>query len=302
MNILEGDPILHLNNTKQAIKNISYALKKGSLALFIGAGVSKAASGSFPKWDELVVRLCEEIDVPYDKSKLESNKYLRTLINDVEKNLEHNEYINLIKNKLYEGVNYDYDMLSMKLLVAIGSLIMGSVRGSSGIVINYNFDDILEWYLSYHGFKTQVISIPSQIIEKSDVTIYHPHGFLPKSNLFKEFENNKIIFSQRSYLTANAEQVDPLNELQRSVLSSKIPLFIGMSGDDEHIESLCNLAYEKIVNYKRLLGYIVISKQDKGHEDKIKPLLDVGLATILIDQYDDLPNLLLDICRKAAGL
>ena len=178
---------------------------------------------------------------------------------------------------------------------------MGSVRGSAGAVVNYNFDDLLEWYLSYHGFKVQTISDPPSIISNADVTVYHPHGFLPLTNKFKPFEMDDIIFSERSYKASRTAEVNPWNELQRSILSSKCALFIGMSGQDPHVEDLCWYAYDRLLERKRIVGFIILSNTEEN-VSKEKDFFRNGLVTYYIKDHDALPEKLLNFCRLAADL
>jgi len=38
--------------------------------------------------------------------------------------------------------------------------VYNSIRGGAKNIINYNFDDLLEWYLIHHGFVVNCISKP----------------------------------------------------------------------------------------------------------------------------------------------
>lgn len=291
-----------LYDKSNSTKILANALQNGCLSLFIGAGVSKSASSAFATWDQLVENCCIEAKIEFDPNKREDNSYLRKRISDIENSLPQHDYLKLVTKCLYKGVNYNYDELTKSLLVAIGSIVMGSIRGSAGIVVNYNFDDLLEWYLSFHGFKCQVVSKIPSLITKSDVVVYHPHGFLPKSSKFEPFSTDSIIFSYKNYKDYCSFEVNPWNELQRSILSSKCNLFIGLSGDDEHIETLCNYAYGvKLLNSSRIIGFIVLPKNEISQQ-KIKDNLGCGLITVEIDNHDALPDFLLEICRNAAEL
>ena len=185
------------------------------------------------------------------------------------------------------------------LLIALGAIAMGSVRGSAKSIISYNYDDLLEWYLDFHGYKIQAVSSFPTLLQKSDVCIYHPHGFLPLEKKYADLKTNEVILSQRSYLDS-FKQVDPWNEIQIAHLSSHLCLFIGLSGEDDHIEFLCNEAFKRVKQQKErpLIGYMVLLDNVKNRE--IEDInLNRGLINLYIKDYNGLPNMILDICRKA---
>ncbi len=313
-----------------AIETLAFALKSGCLTLFIGAGISKSASKEFPKWNELVMTCCakNEIDFNISKAGLDendtkniNNEYLLKKMEEVKHKISNESlYINNVKEALYENIikdsdkdkdkdtkqeshndpTYDYVLMHKELLIAIGSIIMGSIRGNTDCVINYNFDDLFEWYLDQHGFKTQVISKFPCTIYKSDVNIYHPHGFLPLQKKYKGIETKKIVLSKNEYETVISEEVNPWNEFQRFILSTKLGLFIGMSGDDKHISSLCNYVYNKDVstNQKRILAFIILIDNEENRSNEQENLRR-GLINTYIKNYSELPSMLLSICRKA---
>ena len=284
-----------------ATEAIVEALKNGYLTLFIGAGVSKSATSLFLNWADLAKKICQIANVAFLEGRASSNIYIRGVIQDVEDKTPSEDYIQLVKRTLYENVEYNNSALTKDLLVALGSLVMGSLRGSAGVVVNYNFDDLLEWYLCYHGFTVQPISEIPSIIKKADVTIYHPHGFLPLTEKFRTLQTQSIVFSERSFKNSITAEVNPWNELQRSILGSKCALFIGMSGDDPHIENLCWYAYDKLLKRKRVVGFIILKNQE-NNLDIQKSLLRNGLVPFFINDHNELPELLLNFCRLAADL
>jgi hypothetical protein len=307
---LDSSPELYLIREK-AIKTIAESLKYGYLTLFIGAGISKSATKEFPKWNELVNTCCHTKSINFDKKKAGLVKknddininYLLSLMDEVKRNCSGDkEFNDLVSNSLYENVQYDYSLMSKDLLFAIGSIIMGSIRGNSDCVINYNFDDLFEWYLSQHGFKIQIISKFPTIITKSDVNIYHPHGFLPYLSKYNSHKTN-IVFTLSDYECIMSEQVNPWNEFQRNVLSSKLGLFIGLSGDDQHLNSLCSFVYntQSYVNKKRILGFIILNDSPKNKSTE-NDNLGRGLINLYIKDFCDLPPLLLEICQRASEL
>lgn len=304
-NILLNKSPSYYKEEKTALGLLSDALLKGYLSIFIGAGISKAVTDSFPNWEKLVKKCCNKVGIDFDDIKGLSNEYLRKKMGNFEKTCKEKriEYIKTIKECLYDEVEYNLDIMKTNLLISLGSLVMGSIRGSAKAIVNYNYDDLLEWYLDYHGFRTQIISKFPSILKTSDINIFHPHGFLPKNLKYQRAETaDKIIITQKDYLSSTKE-VDPWNELQVSILSCSLALFVGLSGEDQHIELLCHRAFErtKAADGRTILGYIIL-KDCPENRDKESAFLDIGLLNFYIKDFNELPKILLNICSKAAEL
>lgn len=284
-----------------ALQELAQALRGGYLVLFLGAGVSLSTRSPFPSWAELVKRCCESHGVPIDPAQMAQERYLLNRAEAVEQAIGRIAMADTVEECLYRGVEYDTHVMKNDLLIALGSLAMKSIRGAARAVVSYNFDDLLEWYLSYHGLQvTPVSSLPS-IRGSADVSVFHPHGFLPKTSNYKSIRTSEIVFSRANFLAASAAEVDPWNELQRSFLSCNCALFVGLSGEDEHLQTLWQYSYEKLLRKTRLLGFIVGCRggQFEAHQQEN---LWRGVANLYVDTVDDIPDLLLEVCRAAAGI
>lgn len=293
-----------LKDPNVATDNIIDALREGSLSLVIGSGISKSATDRFPNWIQLVKKCCEKYSIHFDDNLKTSNKYLREQARRVELHCEKNnlDFLETVSSVLYENIEYSVDTMKTNLLISLGSIIMGSVRGSSSVVISYNFDDLLEWYLIYHGFKVQAISKYPCLLEKSDVRVFHPHGFLPNLEKYGDLKSDKIIFSDKSYL--QSYQMDsPWNELQISQFSCHLNLFIGFSGDDEHVQTLCQKSYDRVTTNddRTILGYMVLEDNEKNRNSE-ELNMDKGIVNYYIESHDHLPEFLLDLCRRSAEM
>jgi hypothetical protein len=316
-NCISSDPKTLQKDQDKCLEIIIEALKNGSLNLIIGAGVSMSTNNpidaedrdsksniGFPNWIDLAKNCCKSASIDFDISQSSNNKYILSKLEEVRdfcKNstprLDFNEFV---KTNLYKNVIYDINSLKTDLLIAIGALVMNSSKSSLTNVVNYNFDDILEWYLTYHGFDLQIISEINNVIYSSDTIFYHPHGFLPNSDLFSESTSKKIILSNKDYVRAKWNE-DFWNSIQRNIFSSKINLFIGMSGEDTHIEDICQYSYEKVVEKERILGVMIQCIKDRN-ETIEKENNGNGVIIYYINNYSDLPNLLLKIVRTARGI
>ena len=297
---LNSSPELYLDQTT-AISTLSKALKSGYLSLFLGAGVSRSATEAFPDWVSLVKRCCETKGIPFEDDSKESNDYLRKIMESVERKCVSDDFIKLVESNLYMGVTYDKRLMKTDLLVSLGSLVMTSVRGGARAVVNYNFDDLIEWYLGYHGFTLEVVSMLPTLTSKVDVQIYHPHGFIPKLDKYLDKKTRHLIATEKAYQLEICSEVSPWNELQRSIICSTLCLFVGLSGDDPHIDSICTKVYEKLIEKKRILGFIILldNKKNRKNEDHS---LARGLVPIYIKSHNDLPDFLLNICQAAAEI
>jgi hypothetical protein len=300
MTFLDQSPETYLDR-ETAMQSLAGALRKGSLVLFLGAGVSKAATSSLPGWDELVKACCAGKSVSFNSARAESNEYLRRVIEDVERKCTNDEFLALVEGALYTMVRYDIEVMKTNLFVALGSLIMNSLRGSAGAVVTYNFDDLLEWYLCYHGFVVEIVSDFPSLSIRSDVRVYHPHGFLPKIERFRKYRSKRLVFSQQKYEAEISSQDHPWNEIQRGLLSCNVGLFVGLSGEDPHISILCEKVYNRIVEKKRLIGFQVLL-DDAASREKEGYNLARGIANQYLRSYDELPEFLLEISRRAADL
>src|SRR5690348_9470103 len=118
-------------------------------------------------------------------------------------------------------------MLKEDLLISLGACLMGSRRGSITEVLNFNFDNVLDWYLKLHGYTTQIVSEIPSLRTDVDVTIYHPHGYLPKDVPRGEF-SKFLVFSQDSYDARVARfETDPWIAHFRHTLRNREILFVG---------------------------------------------------------------------------
>lgn len=286
----------------QAIKALVAALRYGYLTLFIGAGVSQSASGKFPGWLTLAGRCCNEVGVEFKEDIAKtSNEYVRKKMFEVRSTFtDLKKYLVLVEKSLYADVEYNHTLMAKGLLIALGSLVMSSVRGAARAVVTYNYDDLLEWYLDFHGFRTQAVSDVPELNMRTDVTVYHPHGFLPKLAKYKAARTKTVILDEASYKERATDDNHPWNELQRTLLASNLGLFVGTSGDDPQVTSLCWRVYNKVIEKRRVLGFIFL----RGAADKAADIHhhDNGLVPIYYSQHSDLPGKLLDITRTAASL
>ncbi|MCK5347679.1 MAG: hypothetical protein KAR20_29930, partial [Candidatus Heimdallarchaeota archaeon] len=194
---MEWMPLSSYQDKHIALDTLSLLLRKGSLCLFLGAGVSKS-TGQFPSWVELVRFCTEEKNIIQDIHDDEPIDSLLMLMDSVRRKCASPaEYKEVVQSFLSQNFERTYSHAQNLLLIAIGALAMSSRRGSVNDIITYNFDDLLEWYLGLHGHMIQVITELPYLHEDVDVRIYHPHGFLPSNEIYKN--SSHFVFDQFSY-------------------------------------------------------------------------------------------------------
>lgn len=289
--------------TDPSIANDALAdlLRSGQLSLLLGAGISQGMG--LPGWETLVTECEKSVDIPPVEGR--SSKELMEAIDDVRRELARrgraSDLRNLVRSNLYpepflRQAGYPNDIVEQRLLIAIGAMVMASSRGSVADVFTLNFDDLLEWYLHLHGFKTQVVVDFPQYLERGyDVTIFHPHGFLPlMEDVYSE--SDWLVLSHRELVDRLSDVSAPWPTVIASRLLSRRFLIIGTSLNDLDIEVLLNRAFQAHGGASAL-GFVIgreISSVQAGR------LLEKGLVPVSLDRYEDIPDYLLQICRHAA--
>lgn len=300
------------SNKDTAINEISNFLKQGSLALFLGSGVS--CSIGLPNWTDIVYHCANSKNIvkkiTNDTPITELLRILEEIHDECDEKTD--EFKNLVSScfeKFHKNYGYE-NILNGKLLTAIGALLIPcKTRGFISEVVTYNFDDILEWYLALHGIGTEVIYSLPYLARDSDITIYHPHGYLPQGkkigNQITTGENSsRFIFDQYSYECVIGNTSDTWNQMISNILERKIALMVGLSYEDIPLRVMTTQVYEKLNKYSsfkdgrdwRPIG--VLLKIDKELEGvNLNEYYKRGIAPIGFEDYDDIWKFLLDVCQ-----
>lgn len=289
-----------------AIPLLAELLSAGNLALAIGAGASRGLG--LPGWRELVDRCLRETDrlkgtrlansLPGDAD----NKRICESIDEVEKAIggkldmgRSPAFRSLVSSCLYPDSHYDKSILKQELLIAVGALLMGSRRGSVREVFNFNFDDVLDWYLSLHGYDTQIITSLPTLRRETDVTIYHPHGYIPldmKHHPGSDF----LILSQHAYEEKLGDRLDPWLMLFEQAMVERVFLFVGLSGDDQTFgQTITNV--QKKVEKQRVSAYWVFGPG--VDESRMRYLENRNIVPLRLGAFEEIPEFILNICQQA---
>lgn len=299
-----------------AIPYLAQYLRDGCLILALGSGISQGIG--LPNWFTLVERCLREtkrlkgtIELP-DTPPSRENVVLCRLMDKVEKEFgkvdmgRNLDYRSMVRSCLYDGVTSgevtpdpgeynNANMLHHDLLIALGALLMGSKRGSVKEVFNFNFDDVLDWYLGLHGFDTHIVTRLPELQSAADVTIYHLHGYLPLS-LPANQSSDFLIFGQKSYEARQGSHWDIWLDFFRSAMRRGIMLFIGLSGDDQLLgPSLENV--KTTISDERFTGFWMFGP---GADPLvIDSISESNIVPLCFSDFNQYPDFLLSICREA---
>jgi hypothetical protein len=275
-------------------------LRSGQVTLLLGAGVSMGLG--LPSWGDLVCNCEAAAKVAVGDAEDTAEGFMvrmdivRREVNDEERFLELVR-IGLYGAELVEEGTYDVEKLTaLPMLNALGALTMSSARGSVAEVYTLNFDDVLDWYLHLHGFRTQTIcDLPTLVGAAADVRIFHMHGYLPLNEHHQNSET--IVLTRRDFVKRLAEDSSaPWPALIAGNLLSKILLVVGTSMSDIDMAMLLERA-KKVVAGTRTLGFVVGANMSAAKCDDI---IEAGLVPITLASHEAVPVYLLSICQRAA--
>ena len=112
---------------------------------------------------------------------------------------------------------------------------MASNRGSVSRVLTFNFDDLLERFLTYYGFFIEPVSSVPTWGSRIDTRVFHIHGFLRGNEM--EDVDGPIVMAQKHFDAMTGKDGHPWRELMVDLFRSHTCLFIGLSGDDNNLST-----------------------------------------------------------------
>ncbi|HCB02792.1 MAG TPA: SIR2 family protein [Nocardioides sp.] len=277
-------------------------LHAGQLTLILGAGVSHGLR--LPSWGELVVTLETNAGLEPGPSDASADDLMRRM-DTVRRTVGDGEaFLDAVHAGLYGPAghlangSYPEDMVEMRMLIALGALVMSSRRGSVADVFTLNFDDVLDWYLHLHGHRTQIISeLPDLHRGDVDVRIHHFHGFLP---LMTRYERSRWLLLTRAQLVKRLAEPtsSPWSAIMGAEFLSKTLLFVGTSMSDMDVDVILSRTAD-LVEGSRPLGFALgVNLTD----DRKAALKERGIVPVSLDDYGDIPSFLLDVCQRAADI
>jgi hypothetical protein len=288
----------YIGDHNAAAMDLGAALVRGEMAIFLGAGVS--VDSNLPKWNELVRRCCLQCNIDCtDITPDTDSETLRFRMDAVEEKMKvTGGYLKGVHDALYDAyIKTKTTYQPTRLLQALGALMMGSRRGCARDILTLNYDDVLEHYLTYHGYIADVITEPQRLRRNLDVSVYHPNGFLP---MYKENKwTSKIVFSQESFGLALGDG-NPWKRQIQQLLETRIVLAVGMSFRDPVITSLA--ANVKAIAEASARPTAFWLTTDSANPDELRSMKKHQIVALCCKDYKDYPDFLLSICQSAAEI
>ncbi len=313
---------------------LNEAYMNQELVLVLGAGVSM--DYGTPNWNNLMQKLMmltieQNQDTALLLSKLFSNLFMpssviigRYLQNHFEDAQETLVFENEVRRILYESTNKKEHSALMKEIAKF--CIAAGKSPNLDSIISYNYDDILETYLT--SLKLDIPFKPiygNGMVHKSgQLPIYHVHGYLPeKGRLDKD---NHITLSEGFYHQQYSDIYSWNNITQINKFKDKTCLFLGTSltdpntrrlldiariqkGDRHHFHYIIKKEYE-LEEIKEELKRLIQRKPDEQVTTNLKldetasllkqiierfeenDCLSLGVKTIWVKSFDEYPELL----------
>lgn len=283
-------------NENSLVGYLSSQLSRGRLSLVLGAGVSTAFG--MPDWPGLLRRLYDEqgIDLPQSYSYARQAEHLReACYRD-----DHGGFAAAVRTALYRDVDASFEQLrSNGTIAAIGSLVMASCRGSVSEVITFNWDNLLELFLAYHGFVVNSVHSEQHWGGAEDVTVLHPHGYIPVAA--DEPSSSEIVFDQLSYSSVIGDSARPWRQRLLSIMRTHTCLFIGLSGDDPNLDSLLVACQPEHASLREHTAFWGVRFTDSNDAVEAGFWERRGVFCHAVSDYiTALPNFLFLICQEAA--
>jgi hypothetical protein len=265
-------------------------LVRGRMELVLGAGTSRHFG--LPDWKALIRNL-------YSLHGAKPPKKPGTVQAEIFKNQYHtrnqDSFLLEVKKVLYDNVKIGFDqMMSHHVLSGILSMLLAAGPSVRTEVVTFNWDDLLERYLALHGRVVIPVFEEKHWSQAADITIFHPHGYLPYKNDLVRSE--RVIFDQHSY-----DEIMGSDTIWRQVLlalfRTRTCVLIGLSGEDPNLTALLVRARkEHASNATRTLYWAVVFTTDKGAS---QGWMDRGVYPVVLNNYRELPEKLFEISRAA---
>ena len=304
-------------------RKLSQHLQNGELSLVCGAGVSAEAGA--PTWPVLLNELLSNLirrQLPDGPPDPEDQKKLAQLYQEYFspsalvvaqylKNGLGDDFLETVRRTLYSKSPNSSDLLDSVVELCRPQ----RSRNSLSSIITFNFDDLIEFNLAESHIKHCPIFSEGQKASRSELPIYHVHGYLPRKGEIDE--QHAIVFSEDAY---HSQFIDPFswsNLVQLNHFGHNICLFIGLSMSDPNLRRLLDVAMRK--NPDRDANHYVFKRRNDPNAigDQVANLglagndaetarefmamseileeqdsSNLGLNTIWIDDYSEIPPFL----------
>jgi len=241
---------------KKYIQTIISANNDNSLAIFVGAGISKSSetrSIKLPSWNDLIEDLKTELEIDNESDYLKIAQLYY---------LAFGEFTYYKKIKEYFPENISPSTIH-KLIFDI----------NPHVIITTNWDNLLEKTIQENAYIYDVVCSDNDLVKSSlQNKLIKMHG---------DLKNHNIVFKEDDYLKYNL--LFPLIEnYVKSILSTHTVVFIGYSYNDTNLKQIVKW----IQNYSNVKPPMYLVTYERN-DNQIKYLENHGITTIVIDDIDD---------------
>lgn len=279
-------------------------LRQGQVGLILGAGAS--IGFGLPGWKELIRRMNLDIKGAKLGDEFDPVGVSQDLLEWLgEDQMEFSRKVSLA---LYDGFNPSLlNMQSAPLLASIGAVLFRLSKTSRPSVISYNFDDLLQTYLSYFGLKFQSVHSQPAMSEAADAVVYQVHGMLPHRS--PGSVASPVVMSRTQLADMDKKYDTVWGNTLRHVLLSHSCIFIGLSGDDPNFRGFyrsirqdhpCGEAYWGL---RFGLAPEVLETDGERVKDavRVREWMEWGVYTVPVKAYSDVPEFLYSIIQASMG-
>ncbi len=245
-----------MKTEKKYIQTIISANNDNSLAIFVGAGISKSAETSsvkLPSWNDLIEDLKAELEIENE------NDYLK---------IAQLYYLAFGEFTYYKKLKeYFPDHISPSI---IHKLIFDI---NPHVIITTNWDILLEKTIQENAYIYDVVCSDNDLVKSSlQNKLIKMHG---------DFKNHNIVFKEDDYLKYHL--LFPLVEnYVKSILSTHTVVFIGYSYNDTNLKQIVKW----IQNYSNVKPPMYLVTYQRN-DNQIKYLENHGITTIVIEKTGD---------------
>lgn len=245
-----------MKTEKKYIQTIISANNDNSLAIFVGAGISKSSETKtvkLPSWNDLIEDLKAELEIENESDYLKIAQLYYLAFGEFTYYKKLKEYFpeHITPSKIH------------KLIFDI----------NPHVIITTNWDNLLEKTIQENAFIYDVVCSDSDLVKSSlQNKLIKMHG---------DFKNHNIVFKEDDYLKYNLSF--PLIEnYVKSIVSTHTVVFIGYSYNDTNLKQIVKW----IQNYSNVKPpmYLIAYKRN---DNQIKYLENHGITTIVIEDIDD---------------
>jgi hypothetical protein len=262
------------------IRRFAEALSKGTGSLFVGAGVS--AGSGLPDWEQALSELTKErLSIEIDRSdsfpllaqyivnKDMGNRgslisSLKSIFHRLSRQNPNHHAISLMNVKTIWTTNYD-------------TLLEEAFAGSH-IAVRVN-DDGITW------------PIPA-----ADIEIIKMHGCIDRSR------QDDIVITQEDYEDYHIRRPATVQRLRQDIITKSL-LFVGYSFRDPNVASLFTIA-RRLKSSATQTHYMIAKRgrrADLRAASWYEDLRRAGIHVVEVDDYSQIPRILLNIAKKSVG-